>query len=294
MIQGQIPRLLPDVSADPVAGQIPAARDAGIAAYLGAPVRLADGELYGTLCAASGTREPDLGPRDLAFLDVLADLLADHLERSQGLADRHRAQNEFTALAALLAALDARDHYTGAHSEAVVELSREVAGSLGLDPSEMEAVAHVALLHDLGKVGIPDAVLQKPEALTDSEWELMREHPGIGARIVAAIEPLAHLAPAVRAEHERFDGLGYPDGLRGEEVPIAARITLACDAYHAMVSDRPYRAALGHERACRELAENAGGQFDPAVIAALLDVLGSRSPARETAARAVSGLRPTG
>jgi PAS domain S-box-containing protein len=177
------------------------------------------------------------------------------------------------ALEALLAALDARDHYTGAHSEAVVDLSRAVALRLDLSEPKVEEVTQTALLHDIGKVGIPDSVLLKAGPLTELEWELMREHPAIGARIVSGLKPLAHLAPAVRAEHERWDGGGYPDGLSGTAIPVASRITFACDAYHAMISDRPYRKSLGHETATERLQNNAGSQFDPDVVSALIDVL---------------------
>ena len=110
-------------------------------------------------------------------------------------------------------------------------------------------------------------MLQKQGRLTEGEWELMRQHPAIGERIVAATATLAHLAPAVRAEHERWDGRGYPDGLAETAIPIASRIVLACDAYHAMTSDRPYRAALGPEAAREELRSHAGSQFDPVVVA---------------------------
>jgi hypothetical protein len=132
------------------------------------------------------------------------------------------------------------------------------------------AVEQVALLHDIGKIGVPDAILQKPGPLTAAEWRVMHEHPAIGARIVASIPSLAHLAPAIRAEHERWDGRGYPDGLRGETIPLASRVILACDAFHAMTSDRPYRAKMAVTAAASELRAGAGTQFDPAVVAALL------------------------
>ena len=131
----------------------------------------------------------------------------------------------------------------------------------------------MALLHDIGKVGVPDAVLLKPAPLDESEWALMRRHPEIGARIVAEVEGLSHMAPAILADHERWDGLGYPLGLAGEAIPIASRITFACDAYHAMVSDRPYRAAMSHANAVEELRRNSGTQFDPRIVEALLDVI---------------------
>jgi HD-GYP domain-containing protein (c-di-GMP phosphodiesterase class II) len=131
------------------------------------------------------------------------------------------------------------------------------------------------LLHDVGKVGIPDSILLKRGPLSSPEWDLMRQHPAVGERIVANTESLAHLAPAIRAEHERFDGAGYPDGLKASQIPIASRITLACDAYHAMTSDRPYRRALSQAAARAELLSNSGSQFDPEVIGALVAELDS-------------------
>ncbi len=109
------------------------------------------------------------------------------------------------------------------------------------------------MLHDVGKLGIGDAILNKPQALNDAEWELMRMHTIIGEEIVASTKGLAHLAPFIRAEHERWDGKGYPDGLKGEEIPLASRIILVCDTFHAMTSDRPYRKALSVEAALEEM-----------------------------------------
>lgn len=174
---------------------------------------------------------------------------------------------------ALLSALIARDQYTGEHSQIVVKLASAVARRLGLEDQQVREVEQVALLHDIGKVGIPDAILQKRGMLDEREWELMRQHPAVGARMLAGTRTLAHLAPAVNAEHERFDGGGYPDGLRGGAIPLASRITFACDAHHAMTSDRPYRAALDHEAARRELVVGSGSQFDPEVVEALLHEL---------------------
>lgn len=150
----------------------------------------------------------------------------------------------------------------------------QVTRELNMPESFVDEVKQVALLHDIGKIGIPDAILGKRGPLDESEWELMHTHPVIGARIVASIETLAPLAPAVRAEHERCDGDGYPDGLIREQIPLASRITFACDAYHAMVSSRPYRAEPMHRAAAAaELRDHAGTQFDPDVVAALLRIV---------------------
>ncbi len=190
------------------------------------------------------------------------------------------------AIAGLAEALLERDRYTGEHSESVVELVALVASGLGLDSHEIERVRSAALLHDIGKVAIPDDVLHKAGALDDGEWDIMREHPAIGERILRAIPGLGGVARIVRHEHERFDGTGYPDGIAGTEIPIGSRIILACDAYHAMTSDRPYRAAMSHAEAIGELAKNAGTQFDPDVTEQLIGCLWSQRQLTGSAAAA--------
>lgn len=177
------------------------------------------------------------------------------------------------SLRALLAAVNARDSYTATHSREVVTLARGVARRLGLDESQASEVEHIALLHDLGKIAVPDAILRKAGPLTYHEQTLMRQHPVVGAEILASMPELAHLSPAVRAEHERWDGGGYPDGLAGEQIPIASRIGLVCDAYHAMTSTRPYRRAMSATAAREEIRRDAGAQFCPHASAALLELL---------------------
>ncbi len=171
---------------------------------------------------------------------------------------------------ALAVTLLERDRYTGEHSESVVAMARSVGRALGLHLPEIERVGAAALLHDIGKVAIPDHILNKPAKLDAEEWVLMREHPVIGWRILQAIPGLGAVARIVRHEHESFDGSGYPDGLTGEDIPVGSRIILACDTYHAMTSDRPYRARMPHADAIHELARCAGSQFDPKVTEALI------------------------
>ena len=187
---------------------------------------------------------------------------------------------------ALAAALAERDSYTGEHSACVVETAKSVARALGLHELEVERVGHAALLHDIGKVGMPDRVLHKPGPLAGEEWDVMREHPVVGERILRSIPGMGCVARIVRHEHERFDGRGYPDGLAGEDIPIGSRVILACDAYHAMTSDRPYRAAMAHDHAVAELVRCAGSQFDPRIVSALVGLLGrGDGQARFTAPR---------
>jgi diguanylate cyclase (GGDEF)-like protein/putative nucleotidyltransferase with HDIG domain len=174
------------------------------------------------------------------------------------------------AIEALAVALLERDKYTGEHSEAVIEMSGAVARNLGLNVPEVERVKSAALLHDIGKVAIPDEILHKRGPLTDDEWRLMREHPVIGERILRVLPGLGTVARIVRHEHERWDGGGYPDGLAGSAIPLGSRIIIAADTYHAITSDRPYRAARSHSEAIEELTRCAGSQFDPSVTAALI------------------------
>jgi diguanylate cyclase (GGDEF)-like protein/putative nucleotidyltransferase with HDIG domain len=183
------------------------------------------------------------------------------------------------AVEALAVALLERDRYTGEHSEAVIEMSGAVARNLGLGAPDVERIRSAALLHDIGKVAIPDEILHKPGPLTNEEWKLMREHPVIGERILRVLPGLGSVARIVRHEHERWDGNGYPDGLAGEEIPLGSRIIIAADTYHAITSDRPYRAAKSHAAAVEELTRCAGTQFDPRVTAALIGHLYGRRQA---------------
>jgi diguanylate cyclase (GGDEF)-like protein/putative nucleotidyltransferase with HDIG domain len=174
------------------------------------------------------------------------------------------------AVEALAIALLERDRYTGEHSESVVAMAAAVARSLGLSKAQVDDVQAAALLHDIGKVGVPDAILNKPGPLTPEERTVMAAHPVIGERILRSIGGFGPVAEIVRHEHESFDGSGYPDRLSGDRIPIGSRIILACDAYHAMTSDRPYRARMSHADAFAELSRCAGRQFDPDVTAALI------------------------
>lgn len=180
-----------------------------------------------------------------------------------------RAQDDFIATVRVLAAtVDARDHYTRRHSENVSVIARRIAAEMDLSAEEIGDIAMAALLHDIGKIGIPDAVLTKKGPLDVAERQLMMSHAEVGASIVAQAEPLVHLAPLVRHHHEWHDGNGYPDGLKGEEIPLGAAIIAVADAYDTMTSDRPYRPGVKPEAAVAELQRCAGTQFHPAVVAA--------------------------
>ncbi len=166
---------------------------------------------------------------------------------------------------------------TAAHGRSVAELAGAVAHELGLDMAARQELDLAALLHDIGKSAIPDEILAKPSALTKDERALIETHTAEGESIVAAAEKsLAGIARIVRASHERWDGHGYPDGLAGHSIPLAARVVFCCDSYDAMTTDRPYRKAMSHAGAVSELWAGAGSQFDPVVVAAVARVLYTR------------------
>jgi putative nucleotidyltransferase with HDIG domain len=174
---------------------------------------------------------------------------------------------------ALIAALDARDQYTAGHSAAVAVYARDIAVRLGL-PEEQQQLAHLCgLVHDVGKVGLPAGLLEKPGALTLEERRRMEEHSAIGERILAKVDDYGEIATVVRHHHERMDGNGYPDSLRGDEIPLVSRIIAVADAYNAMTSGRPYRDAMPSRVARFRLAQAAGTQFDTTVVAAFEAIL---------------------
>ncbi|HZK50629.1 MAG TPA: diguanylate cyclase, partial [Actinomycetota bacterium] len=174
---------------------------------------------------------------------------------------------------ALANALEAKDEYTSSHARWITDMALEVGGELGLEPSTMKNLELGALFHDIGKIGIPTGILLKEGPLNDEEWAVIRTHPELGEKILSPIEFLAEVRPIVRACHEHWDGRGYPDGLRGEDIPLEARIILVVDAFHAMTSDRPYRMALSLEEACKRLTEARGTEFDPRVVDAMLRLM---------------------
>jgi diguanylate cyclase (GGDEF)-like protein len=178
----------------------------------------------------------------------------------------------------LVYVLQAKQPVLAEHSSDVAELCVRVGRRLGMPGDELDRLGRAAALHDIGKVGIPDAILRKTEPLSESEWEFVKQHTVLGARILSAVPALEPVASVVRATHERWDGSGYPDGLAREQIPLAARVIAACDAYEAISSDRTYRPTRSAEHARAELRRGAGSQFDPAVVEALLAEL--EPPAR--------------
>ncbi|HEX2391411.1 MAG TPA: HD domain-containing phosphohydrolase [Solirubrobacterales bacterium] len=178
-------------------------------------------------------------------------------------------QATVAAVEALAMLVDRRDAGTSLHSGRVAALAHATALELNCDGRFAEDVYLAGRLHDIGKVAVPDSILRKRTALTEEEWKLIRLHPSIGADVVSHISGLARLVPIIRGHHERYDGSGYPDGLRGEAIPLGARIVAVADAFDAMISDRAYRQPMTVEEARHRLRECAGTQFDAAAVAAL-------------------------
>lgn len=172
---------------------------------------------------------------------------------------------------ALATAVEAKDAYTERHTERVAASSRRLGELLGLPEPELDALYRGGMVHDIGKIGVSDAILAKPGPLDAGERKQMREHPLIGERIILPLQSGADLLPIVRHHHERFDGSGYPDGLAAREIPLGARIVAVCDAYDALTSDRPYRPGRSQGQALDLLREGAGSQWDPQLVALLVD-----------------------
>ncbi len=188
--------------------------------------------------------------------------------------------------------VEADDEYTGNHSRSVVELSVLVADRLGLDAHDRRRVEFAALLHDVGKIAIPKEIINKPGSLNDEEWDVMRTHTIRGQELLDKVGGVLHeVGQIVRASHERWDGTGYPDGLSGPSIPLAARIVSCCDAFNAMTTKRSYRMPMSQEVALRELVDNAGTQFDPHVVKSLIAVIRTRGLSSLPALRSPDGDR---
>jgi HD-GYP domain-containing protein (c-di-GMP phosphodiesterase class II) len=213
----------------------------------------------------------DFGERQLALLGGLAQQAKLAIANASSYESLERTF--VSTVEALANALEANDEYTSTHARWITDLSLRVGLELGLDERALKRLELGALLHDIGKIGIPSDVLAKPGPLTAAERRLVETHPELGERIIEPIDRLQPVRPIVRHCHERWDGRGYPDGIAGESIPLESRIIFVCDAYHAMTSDRPYRRRLSHREAVRRLTEASGSQFDPAVVEVALRVL---------------------
>ena len=236
---------------------------------LSVPLRVGD-----RLCGVLSVEEADaavFGSDDVLLLETVGAQVAAALHRSELFGELDAAFT--TTLSVLCDALETKDHYTATHAEDVGELARRVGEALGLSATALRDLQYGALLHDIGKIAVRTEILNKPGPLDEAERAEMEQHTIVGAEMLQRIPFFDGVHQLVRSSHERWDGGGYPDRLAGEAIPLAARVIAACDAYHAMTSDRPYRAALPHDDAVAELRRCAGSQFDPAVVDALVAAL---------------------
>lgn len=237
---------------------------------LSLPISL-DGENFGRLDVALGGAARSLDADEVRVLQSFAHLTASALGNGALVVEMRQTVEEMErsyigTLEALSKALEMRDHETEGHSRRVVQYTMSIAQKMGVPEEDLIPILRGALLHDVGKIGIPDAILRKPGPLNDVERAAMREHPRIGYEMLKEISFLKASAPVILHHHERYDGKGYPVGLSGAEIPLGARIFSVADSYDAMTSDRPYRKGMPHEMAVAEIVAGAGTQFDPAVV----------------------------
>ncbi len=240
----------------------------GSGAYAVAPLSV-DGR-WGAIAVAT-PEDVVFGERELELLGGLAHQAKLAIANASSFESLERTF--LSTVEALANALEARDEYTSSHARWITDTALRVGGELGLDGEALKRLELGALFHDIGKIGIPNSILLKPGPLDDDERALIELHPELGEKILAPIDQLGDVCSIVRACHERWDGMGYPDKRSGEDIPLEARIIFACDAFHAMTTDRPYRKRLPAEEALRRLEEAAGTQFDPAVVEVCLRVL---------------------
>jgi putative nucleotidyltransferase with HDIG domain len=202
-------------------------------------------------------------------------LKKDHLKRNEESVDIAELleKTHFETIMAFSEALEARDQYTAGHSRRVMEYSKSIGQRMKLDKQDIEDLKRSALLHDIGKIGIPDVVLKKKTKLTDEEYAVIKTHPETGAAILKYIKSFKHLVPAVYHHHEQFNGEGYPDGVKGAAIPLHARIIAIADTFDAMTSSRSYRSALSFRMALSELERCRGTQFDPEIADIFIEIL---------------------
>jgi len=229
------------------------------------PVR-SEQEIIGTLGLgrARGLGSRPFTDADVRLLDGIAEIGGNAIRRARLF--QNLEQSYMQMVLALARTMDARDTYTAGHSERIARMAETVARAVGCSEEEVQDVRWGALLHDIGKIGVPDDILRKPGPLTEAEQIVMRQHPIVGEGILAPTERMRGVAKIVRYHQERWDGSGYPDGIRGEDIPLGARILAVVDAYSAITDDRPYKKARSHDEAVAELHRGAGSRYDPRIV----------------------------
>jgi HD-GYP domain-containing protein (c-di-GMP phosphodiesterase class II) len=296
MTRGDLPNVIPDATADSRVTGLAITRDAGIGAYVGVPVVLSDGSLYGSFCCLSTQPDPALAERDIKFMHVMARLVADRIERRRLSAERteqlERAVIERTGelreaaaglelaqaetVRRLSLAVEYRDEDTGTHIERIGRGTEILARASGVDARLCELLRYASPLHDAGKIAIPDAVLLKPGRLETEERAVIETHTTVGYELLRGSESqVLDLAASIAwTHHERWDGSGYPRGLRGGAIPIEGRIVALVDVFDALTSDRVYRRAFRRDEALA-IMHGEREKFDPHLFDLFLDLAGS-------------------
>ncbi len=228
-------------------------------------------KFLGVIQLANKKGNASFRPEDLDLLRILGSQIAFVIQNADLFHNLQRAYID--TLSALTSAIDAKDSYTRGHSERVTDLSVKLAKAMNLSNQEVESIKLGGLLHDIGKIGIPEGILNKPGRLTNEEFDIIKSHPELGTKILGKVEFLSGIVSIIRHHHERYDGKGYPEGLKSTEIPLLARIISVVDTYDAMTTDRPYRKALSVEEAIAEIKKCSGTQFDPEVAANFVDLI---------------------
>ncbi len=241
-----------------------------IRASLYAPL-ISERRAIGIICIDNFTSSHVFTENDLRFLTIIANQAAIAIENSR--LHLHVRRLFLSSIRALANAIEARDQYTRGHSERVTEYSVKIAERMKIDKDELEKIRYAALLHDIGKINVKEGILNKPGKLTDEEFKIMSQHPVYGARIMEPVEEFRQMLPYMYHHHEKYNAGGYPEGLSGEDIPLASRILAVADSFDAMTSNRPYRKSLSIEHAVSEIEKNSGTQFDPRVVTVFKDIL---------------------
>ncbi len=226
--------------------------------------------IFGVLTARSGAKGHRFTEKDLYFVNALAEKASSSIENMA--LYENICENLFATLSSLVRAIEARDFYTRQHSTRVQQISMAIAKEMGFSQDAVNVLEVAGSLHDIGKIGIPDSILLKPGKLTDEEYDIIKKHPVIGGEIVSHFNLWAHEREVVTHHHERWDGHGYPDGLKGGQIPPLARVLAVADVYDAISSDRSYRKKMPEETVLKIIAENAGSQFEPEAVEAFFSL----------------------
>lgn len=256
------PLLLPD-------NQTAKKLDPGVTSFAGAPLMIRDGN-FGVLVAAMRDGSPPLSEKHLYYMSFLAQQ-ASYMVENLALYE-NICENLVATLSALVKTVEARDDYTNLHSTRVTEIAKIIAGRYGCPPAEIEALDFAGRLHDVGKIGVRDEILLKPSVLSSLEYEVIKGHPVIGEGIIDQLGLWEREKRVIRHHHEWFDGTGYPDGLKGEEIPLLSRILSVADVFDAMVSERPYRKEIPGDEVAAFMETQAGRQFDPDIVRLFLEL----------------------